>query len=233
MPGLAEHNDTREISDPEKLRLCVVALLESIYDRTDVNPILKANRMSESIRSFIAFDIESDVVRNKLARAQALLVQTGADVKLVETQNIHVTMRFLGDVSPAMVDKIFEEMKKVQFVPFNVQLKGIGVFPSLSYPRVVWAGISEGVSQLRSVFEQLEPRLRGLGFAPDEHGFSPHLTIARVRSARNKAQLADYVKENATHDFGIIRAECLRLKRSALSPKGPTYSTLREFCPGK
>jgi 2'-5' RNA ligase len=189
--------------------------------------------MSEPIRCFIAFDIDNPAVRNKLAKAQALVVQTGADVKLVETENIHVTMRFLGDVSAGMVDKVFDEMKQVQFVPFNIQLKGVGVFPSLSYPRVVWAGIAEGTNELRSIFEQLEQRLRGLGFAADEHGFSPHLTIARVRSARNKAQLADFVKENAELDFGAIRAECLRLKRSVLSPRGPTYSTLREFCPGK
>jgi RNA 2',3'-cyclic 3'-phosphodiesterase len=189
--------------------------------------------MSESIRSFMAFDIDNDAVRNKLAKAQALIVQTGADVKLVETENIHVTMRFLGDIAPSMVDKVFEEMKKLQFTPFNVQIKGVGVFPSLSYPRVVWAGITEGADQLRNVFSQLEPRLRGLGFAPDSKGFSPHLTIARVRSGRNKAQLADFVTKNASYDFGTIKAECLRLKKSVLSPKGPTYSTLKEFCPGQ
>jgi 2'-5' RNA ligase len=189
--------------------------------------------MSESIRSFLSFDIDSPAVRNKLAKTQALVVQTGADVKLVETENIHVTMRFLGDVSSGIVEKVFEEMKSIQFAPFNVQLKGVGVFPSLSYPRVVWAGITEGTNQLRGIFEQLEPRLRGLGLAADEHGFSPHLTIARVRSGRNKAQLADFVRQNMDLDFGTIRAECLRLKRSVLSPRGPTYSTLREYCPGK
>jgi 2'-5' RNA ligase len=188
--------------------------------------------MSESIRSFIAFEIESDAARNNLAKAQALLVQTGADVKLVATENIHVTMRFLGDITPSMVDKIFEEMKKLQFTPFNVQIKGVGVFPSLNYPRVVWAGITEGADQLQSVFTQLEPRLRDLGFAPDQHGFSPHLTIARVRSGRNKTQLADFVTKRAEYDFGTIKAECLRLKQSVLSPKGPTYSMLKEFCSG-
>lgn len=189
--------------------------------------------MSEPIRSFMSFDIENPAVRNKLAKTQTLLVQAGADVKLVETENIHVTMRFLGDLSSGLVDKVFEEMKKVQFTPFKIQLKGVGVFPSLSYPRVVWVGIREGTNELRSVFEQLEPRLQGIGFAADEHGFSPHLTIARVRSGRNKAQLADFVKQNAELDFGTISGECLRLKRSVLSPKGPTYSTLKEFCPGK
>lgn len=189
--------------------------------------------MSESIRSFMAFDIENPDVHRKLAKAQALLVQTGADLKLVETENIHITMRFLGDVTQVMVDKIFDEMKKIQFTPFNVQLKGVGVFPSLNYPRVVWAGITQGADQLRSVFDQLEPRFRALGFAPDQYGFSPHLTIARVRSGKNKAQLAAFVKENANLEFGNIKAECLRLKKSVLSPKGPSYSTLVEFCPGQ
>jgi len=207
--------------------------LKSIYERTALKLTPKAKQLSEPIRSFIAFDIDSPAVRNKLSKTQALIVQTGTDVKLVETENIHVTMRFLGDLSLGMVDKVFEEMKKVQFTSFNIQLKGVGVFPSLSYPRVVWVGIREGTNELRSVFEQLEPRLRGLGFAADEHGFSPHLTIARVRSGRNKAQLADFVKQNAELDFGTIKGECLRLKRSVLSPKGPTYSTLKEFCPGK
>jgi len=189
--------------------------------------------MSELIRSFLAFDIDNDDVRKRLASAQTRLVQTGADVKLVETENVHVTMRFLGDVSVGMVEKIFEEMMKTEFKPFNVKICGIGVFPSLSYPRVVWAGITEGADQLRDVFNQFEPRLRALGFAPDPKGFSPHLTIARVRSARNKAQLSEFVTKNASHEFGSIKAECLRLKQSTLSSKGPTYSTLKEFCPGQ
>jgi 2'-5' RNA ligase len=189
--------------------------------------------MPEPIRSFLAFDIESDTVLNRFATAQNLLVQTGADLKLVEPQNIHITVRFLGNITPAMVEKIFEEMKQVQFAPFNVQIKGLGAFPDLHYPRVVWAGITEGADQLTNVFSQLEPRLRGLGFTPDHKGFSPHLTIARVRSGRNKAQLAEFVTENANYDFGTIKAECLRLKKSDLTPKGPIYSTLKDFCPQK
>ena len=187
--------------------------------------------MSEQIRSFLAFDIESHEVKNKLAKAQALLAQTGADLKLVETQNIHVTMRFLGNITPQMVERVFEEMKKVQFTPFNVQIKGLGAFPDINHPRVVWAGITEGQDQLRSVFSQMEPKLRELGFAPDPKGFSAHLTLARVRSGRNKAEQAKALTESADYDFGTIRAECLRLKQSVLSPKGPVYSTLKENCP--
>ena len=187
--------------------------------------------MSESIRSFLAFDIESDSVRKKLTSVQTLLLQTVADLKLVETQNIHVTVRFLGNITPTMVERIHQEMKTVQFIPFDIQIKGLGAFPDMRYPRVVWAGIAKGAPELRSVFSQLEPKLQQLGFAPDSRGFNAHLTIARVRSGRNNAQLAKFLNENAEHEFGLIRAECLRLKQSDLSPKGPVYSTLREFCP--
>ena len=187
--------------------------------------------MTESIRSFLAFDMESDTVLNRLKAAQALLVQTGADLKLVEPQNIHITVRFLGDITPDTAEKVFEEMKKTQFTPFNVQISGLGVFPDLRYPRVVWAGMTEGADQIKNIFTQLEPRLQGLGFTPDPKGFSPHLTIARVRSGTNKAQLAEFISKNANYDCGAIKAECLRLKKSDLTPKGPVYSTIKEFCP--
>ena len=189
--------------------------------------------MSEQIRSFIAFDMENELVLNRLAQAQKLLVETGADLRLVEPQNIHITMRFLGSISPGMVEKVYEAMKKVKFTPFTVEIRGLGVFPSMNYPRVVWAGLTEGVDQLKSIFSQLEPQMRALGFEADAYGFSPHLTIARVRSGANKQRLAELVTKKADYEFGTIKADCLRLKKSQLSPKGPTYSTLREYCPAQ
>jgi RNA 2',3'-cyclic 3'-phosphodiesterase len=189
--------------------------------------------MSERIRSFIAFDLESQEVLTKLTYVQKLLIETGADLRPVAPQNIHVTIRFLGDTSPAMVDKIHESLKNVKFTPFAIQIKGMGVFPNLNYPRVVWAAMTEGTEQLKGIFSQLEPQIRALGFAADQYGFSPHLTIARIRSAKNKQNLAEFINKKSYYEFGTIRAECLRLKRSQLSPKGPTYSTLREFCPLK
>ena len=184
--------------------------------------------MSETIRSFIAFDIENELVVRRLSEVQGMLVNTGASLKLVKPQNIHVTMRFLGNISPRMVDSVHEEMEKVSFAPFDIELRGLGAFPSLRYARVVWAGIRKGADELRNVFDQLEPRLRRLGFKPDSKGFSAHLTIARVRTGRNKAELIRCVEDLADHEFGIIKADYLRLKKSVLTPKGPIYTTLRE-----
>ncbi len=184
--------------------------------------------MSETIRSFIAFDINNELAVRRLSKAQGMLVNTGADLKLVEPQNIHVTMRFLGNVSPSMIDQIYEEMNKLSFTTFNIELRGVGAFPSLRYARVVWAGIQKGADELGNIFGQLEPRLRGLGFKHDLKGFSPHLTIARVKTGRGKAELTRCIEDLGDYEFGVIKADSLRLKKSVLTPKGPIYTTLRE-----
>jgi RNA 2',3'-cyclic 3'-phosphodiesterase len=185
----------------------------------------------ESIRSFLAFDIDSEVVMKRLVDIQGLLLKTGADLKVVEPQNIHITVRFLGNVSEGTVEKIFLDMQKLQFTPFDVKIHGVGAFPDARYPRVVWAGITQGANDLRQIFSQLEPHLQALGFAPDPKGFSPHLTIARVRSGRNKVELAKFITDNVNFEFGVVHAKCFRLKKSELRPTGPVYSTLKEFCP--
>jgi len=191
---------------------------------------LKALGMSERLRSFIAFDIEDKAIIERLTNAQMELVKTGADLKLVKPENIHITIRFLGNISPGMVEKIFEAMKNVEFKPFRVEIRGLGAFPGLRFPRVVWAGIKRGEEKLKGIFEQLEPQLRKLGFQPDPKGFSPHITIARVRTGRNKGELVKKLKELIDLEIGVFIAKCLRLKRSTLTPKGPLYTTLKEVC---
>ena len=186
--------------------------------------------MSEMIRSFIAFDIDSEPLLSKFSEAQGILANTGAGLKLVVPRNIHITMRFLGNITLSMIDSIHEEMNKVSFTPFDVEIRGLGAFPSLKYTRVVWAGIRKGADELTNIFSQLEPLLQKLGFRPDRKGFSPHLTIARVRTGRNKVELVRCIEELTNYEFGVVRANCLKLKKSVLTPKGPIYSTLREVC---
>jgi len=184
----------------------------------------------ELIRSFIAFDIEDENIVRNISKVQSMLLETGADLKIVKPENIHITVRFLGNVSPGMIDRISSEMEKVSFSPFDVEVKGLGAFPNLRRINVVWAGIGRGADELRSIYYQLEPRLQRLGFRPDNKSFSPHLTIARVRSGRNKGELAKLIMDLEEYRFGVFRAKCLRLKKSVLTPKGPIYSTLREVC---
>ncbi|PMB75044.1 MAG: RNA 2',3'-cyclic phosphodiesterase [Candidatus Bathyarchaeota archaeon] len=205
-------------------------MVKSIYWKS-LYGVYEGMVMPEAIRSFIAFDIEDESILKRIGDVQNLLLKTGADLKIVEPKNIHITIRFLGNITSSMVEKIGVELKRVQFTPFDVKINGIGAFPDLHYPRVLWAGITEGATQLKEIFSQIEPRLRSLGFTPDPKGFSPHLTIARVKSGKNKSELVKCVSQNVNYEFGIVRAACLRLKRSDLTPKGPVYSTLKEHCP--
>ncbi|UCE43902.1 MAG: RNA 2',3'-cyclic phosphodiesterase [Candidatus Bathyarchaeota archaeon] len=186
--------------------------------------------MLERIRSFIAFDINCRSLLGELAEVQSKLVSTGANLKLVKPENIHITIRFLGDIYLNRIDAVHEAMEEVSFAPFDVELKGVGVFPNTKYLRIVWAGIHKGSRELGNIFDQLEPRLRKLDFKPEAKRFSPHLTIARVRTAHNKRELIRHVEELGDHEFGVLRADCLRLKKSVLTPKGPIYSTLKEVC---
>ena len=187
--------------------------------------------MSEFVRAFLAFEIENESIKKNIFGMQKQAVESGADLKLVEPENIHITIQFLGNITLNTAEKVFAEMQKVQFRPFPVQLTGLGVFPGLNSPRVLWVGIAQGAEQLQNVVSQLEPNLLGLGFSADRNSFSPHITIARFRSARGKQKLADLVLRNSKYDFGSLDARCLRLKRSELTPRGPIYSTMKEYCP--
>jgi 2'-5' RNA ligase len=158
-----------------------------------------------------------------------MLSRTGGDLKLVEPQNIHITLRFLGEIRQELVQEIIEQMKEIRFSAFKAEFRGLGVFPSLNRPRVVWIGIEQGAEKLAGIFETLEQRLRTLRVEPDRRGFTPHLTIARVRSGRNRDELARLVSEMQDKEFGSINVNSVRLKKSTLTPSGPMYTDLYEL----
>jgi len=182
----------------------------------------------ELIRSFIAVELGDSDILTKVMSLQRTLIETGADLKIVEPQNIHVTLRFLGEIPAGLVERVCEAMRQIKFQPFDLELEGLGCFPGYHRPNVVWVGITRGEVELRSIFNQLEPNLRKLGFPPDRKGFSPHLTIARVRSGRNRQKLVEAVKALKDQSLGSMTVSRVKLKKSILTPKGPTYTTLYE-----
>jgi 2'-5' RNA ligase len=182
----------------------------------------------ERIRSFIAVDLDEPSVRERIVNAQRGLEQTRAELKLVEPTIMHLTLRFLGEVPQATLEKVKESLNTVRFRPFEVEFLGMGAFPNLNRINIVWVGITQGQDQLSDIFRQLEPKLRQLGLPPDNKGFNPHLTVARVRSAANKNVLAEYVASMRETEFGKMPVHSVRLKRSTLTPKGPIYTTMQE-----
>ncbi len=165
-----------------------------------------------------------------MVAAQGQLESTGADVKLVEAPNVHVTMKFLGDIPERKLGDIQEALRQATAGTgkFDIEVKGIGVFPNLNYVRVVWAGVDQGKDELVGLQRKIEAELEKAGF-PREGGFVPHLTIARVRTARQRDRLASFVRENSGTNFGVTKALAVELKQSTLTPKGPIYSTLAKI----
>ena len=185
----------------------------------------------DKIRSFIAVDLADGKLIQGIVKSQTELALTGADIKIVEPENIHATLRFLGEVSSALLDQVKNELSQIAFPPFVIELRGIGAFPSSHRPNVIWVGITKGEEDLQKIFSQLEPRLRGLGFVSEKRGFSPHITIARVKSGRNREALHSAIVEMSDREFGLMDVQSIKLKKSTLTPKGPIYSTIFELKP--
>lgn len=182
----------------------------------------------ERIRSFVAVDLDDSNVRERIVTAQRGLEQTNAQLKVVDPGIMHLTLRFLGEIPQTTVDGVKDALDEIRFSPFDIEFSGMGVFPNLNRINVVWVGMKQGDEQLNEIFHQLEPKLRQLGLPPDNKGFSPHLTVARVRSAVNRVALADYVSKMRETEFGKMAVTAVRLKRSNLTPKGPIYTTIHE-----
>ena len=180
------------------------------------------------MRAFLAFDVSKEVI-GSLVKAQGDLRETRADVGIVAPENLHFTVRFLGDIPDDVVHTIDERVAGLGLTSFETTLAGVGVFPDIRRPRIVWAGVAPAdepaiTERAEAVIEALD----GVG-QPEERDFRAHVTIGRVRSSRNVDALVAFAQKNASRVFGRTKVEHLRLKSSLLTPKGPVYTDVREY----
>ena len=182
----------------------------------------------DQIRSFVSIDLDDEKVLSQVESITSSLSSLGGDLKPVERENIHLTLKFLGNVSAAKLDEIKSALVQVTFPPFSLEIKGAGAFPNLKRMNVVWVGVGEGWSQIVLIFEQTEKLLHQLGFSRETRPFSPHITIARVKSGRKRDEIAAFLGHLTDESFGTLNVESVRLKQSVLSSSGPKYSTLYE-----
>lgn len=180
------------------------------------------------MRCFISVDVEEEPVLSNIVSVMSELSTVKADVKFVERENLHFTLKFLGEISPNLIDRIYSAMLNVKHEPFTIRIGGLGAFPKPSSPRVVWLGVLEGGEKMVELYEKLERELVKVGFKREREKFVPHLTIARVKSPRSRGLLAKKILELSGVEVGELKVDSVRLKQSILTPKGPIYKTLRE-----
>jgi len=184
------------------------------------------------MRTFIAIELPAQI-KDYLASLQKELKKSGADVKWVEPVNIHITMKFLGEIDEVQFERISLIMDQVSenIKYFIARLGTLGAFPNISSPRVIWMGLDKGHTELKTLAKELEEKIKKLGIPKEDRVFSSHITLGRTRSGLNMGKLITALQitskpetQTQTLEFPVTS---ITLFKSTLSSKGPTYEAIK------
>jgi len=180
------------------------------------------------VRAFLAIDLPENL-KPGLALYQQELKKSGADVRWAPVGNIHLTLKFFGNVTEAQAAAIAAAAQEVAAsqVPFHLKVTGAGAFPAINSPRVVWLGLDGDLAALGQLFRRLEKAFQQLGHPPEDRVFHPHLTLGRVKSPQGRPGLTKALKELPAPNWPPFQIKELVLYRSVLSPHGSTYTPLK------
>lgn len=183
--------------------------------------------MTLDFRGFIAVDLK---ISEEIKKLQKELKDTGGNLKIVKPENMHLTLKFLGKTDVSKVRTIQDIIKDVveDKQPYKIKLKSVGVFPNINYIKVIWVGIDDNI-QTKNMAESIDKKLSKNGFKKEKREYHPHLTLARVKSAKNKDKIVDIIEKYQNHVFQESIAEFIELKKSELTSKGPIYTTLKKI----
>src|SRR3989338_2661620 len=147
-----------------------------------------------TIRAFIAVEIDPET-RQKISELISKLKKSNSDVKWITEDQMHLTLKFLGNIDNSKVQDISNALSSISnnFKSFAITLSGIGAFPNLNHPRVIWLGIDKGMDALKNLSERIENEMEKLGFEKENRGFTPHLTLGRLRSSKNMPELTKLI----------------------------------------
>lgn len=179
------------------------------------------------MRTFIAIDFD-DAIRDQLGRAQARLQPSCPALKWVRADQVHLTLKFLGEVRDRLLPEIGEALDRlaVGCPPFEIAVESLGAFPPAGSVRVIWAGIRDSEHRLETCQRQCDEYLGRLGFAPENRAFSPHLTLARAKSPMPGREIREAIRREASTRFGVQLVEGVTFYQSTLTPRGPIYQVL-------
>jgi RNA 2',3'-cyclic 3'-phosphodiesterase len=186
--------------------------------------------MNNPIRLFIALELSSEIHQNLTQLITDLKQINQTDIKWVKPENIHLTLKFLGDTPQSKLKKVTASLEKIanEVSGFTVEAKGTGVFPTLRKPRTLWAGLSTP-PELTKLQRRVEEEISPLGFPSDPRGFLPHLTLGRVSGTATPADLQRILEAlSATNqkEFGNVTIKQVTLFQSTLASGGSIYTPL-------
>jgi 2'-5' RNA ligase len=184
--------------------------------------------MKHTVRTFVAVEIDA-ATRQRVEQLVEELSALPADVKWVEAHNLHLTLKFLGEVATQEIPQVCEAVRQgaIQVEPFELEVRGAGAFPNTRRPRTLWLGVGTGQQEMVTLLGQIEEPLRKLGFRPEHRRYDPHLTIGRVRrGGPTLAQLGRLIEQHADFDAGRAKVSEVVLFASHLDSTGPTYEAL-------
>lgn len=183
------------------------------------------------MRTFIAIEI-SEETRQILSQIQTRLKYSGADVKWVAPGNIHLTLKFLGEITEKKAEEVKMALDKIgkDMKSFEISLKDAGAFPRIEYPRVIWVGLDKGSPESKILAGKIDEELSKIGFEKESRPFAAHLTIGRVRSPKNKSVLKEKIEtigsQSMVHSLQIVSS--VILFQSTLTPHESIYSKIHE-----
>lgn len=182
------------------------------------------------MRLFLSIDLPSSLTE-AIEDVQADF-DDAAGLDFVDPSQAHVTLKFLGDTDPDRLDDLeaalSEAVADAGVDPFRAEIGGLGVFPSPEYISVLWVGVREGSAEMTALHEALEAAAVERGFDPEEHEFTPHVTLARMNDARGK-DLVQRLVEEEDPTVGAFRVAEVRLAESTLTEDGPEYETVARY----
>ncbi|RAW44176.1 RNA 2',3'-cyclic phosphodiesterase [Halorubrum sp. 48-1-W] len=183
-----------------------------------------------SVRAFFAVELPDDLAE-PIADVQSSL-EGAAGIRPTDPTQAHLTLKFLGDVAAPDLDDVRtageRAVDRAGVAPFDCALEGLGVFPSLEYVSVVWVGVDDGTAELTRLHEALEAETTALGFDPEDHAFTPHVTVARMDDGRGKELVRRVVSEERP-ELGRFTVEEVALIESTLTDEGPIYEPIGRF----
>ncbi len=179
-------------------------------------------------RTFIAVEID-DEIRDRAITLQETLAKAGAEVKWVDPESMHITLLFLGEVDDRELHSVCRAVKSVaeDESPFVLRVSGVGAFPTPRRPKTIWAGITDGLDELKHLHGLLEAKMLDLGcYRTEERGYNPHLTLGRVKGAEDGLLLAPELAKLLTWSGGRTMIHELIVFSSELERSGPVYTVL-------